>query len=249
EQAVMVNLYRVTQSLLAGRISEKTAGLALWSIAIGAPAATRISPQRTRRAQRKNENRLPQIHGKPGLVNADGRRSERKFSRESRHPRQAGAGAGTRLTRTQGCASRNLDGSTPCNPGASLTMTSRSAAKSVRRDAGNSGVTRCKSFKSGVAPRTTPSAKLGNSGSRENSLKRHRHDRHSRDLSTPPHVADASSESLKMTMGERHRHSSERGNVSTGCDLKTTTDNHTGHEGAQRSHTEGEHSSVSPCLR
>src|SRR6185312_16624866 len=100
EQAVMVNLYRVTQSLLAGRISEKTAGLTLWSIAIGGPAATRISPQRTRRAQRKNENRLPQIHGKPGLVNADGRRSERKFSRESRHPRQAGAGAGTRLTRT-----------------------------------------------------------------------------------------------------------------------------------------------------
>jgi len=206
--------------LLAGRITEKVAGLALWSIAIGAPAATRISPQRTRRAQRKNENRLPQIHGKPGLVNADGRRSERKFSRESRHPRQAGAGAGTRLTRTN-----------------------------TNQHESDSGVTRCKSFKSGVAPRTTPSAKLGNSGSRENSLKRHRHDRHSRDLSTPPHVADASSESLKMTMGERHRHSSERGNVSTACDLKTTTDNHTGHEGAQRSHREGEHSSVSPCLR
>src|SRR6185312_12862846 len=130
EQAVMVNLYRVTQSLLAGRISEKTAGLALWSIAIGAPAATRISPQRTRRAQRKNKKHLPQIHGKPGLVNADGRGSERKSSRESRHPRQAGAGAGTMLTR-----------------------------KNANDSGSHAGVTRCKSFKSGVAPRTTPSAK------------------------------------------------------------------------------------------
>jgi hypothetical protein len=53
EQAVMVNLYRVTNSLLAGRISEKVAGLALWSIAIGAPGAGRLSPQRSRTAQRK----------------------------------------------------------------------------------------------------------------------------------------------------------------------------------------------------
>src|SRR6185437_15652683 len=37
EQAVMVNLYRVTQSLVAGRISEKTAALVLWSAAMVAP--------------------------------------------------------------------------------------------------------------------------------------------------------------------------------------------------------------------
>jgi hypothetical protein len=53
EQAVMVNLYRVTNSLLTGRITEKVAGLTLWSIAIGAPGAGKLSPQRTRRAQRK----------------------------------------------------------------------------------------------------------------------------------------------------------------------------------------------------
>ena len=109
------------------------------------------------------------------------------------------------------------------------------------------GVTDGKSFVSGVSTLGTPVVKNWQHG--ENSLNRHGHEGHSRDLSTPPHVADASSESLKMTMGERHRHRSERGNVSTGCDVKTTTDNHRGHEGAQRSHREGAHSSVSPCLR
>jgi hypothetical protein len=57
EQAVMVNLYRVTNSLLAGRISEKVAGLTLWSIAIGMQGARTISPQRAQRAQR--EKTLP----------------------------------------------------------------------------------------------------------------------------------------------------------------------------------------------
>ena len=37
EQAVMVNVYRVTNSLLAGRITEKTAALMLWSASIVAP--------------------------------------------------------------------------------------------------------------------------------------------------------------------------------------------------------------------
>ena len=60
EQAVMVNLYRVTNSLLAGRISEKVAGLTLWSIAIGMPGARKLSPQRTQRAQR--EKSLPLIN-------------------------------------------------------------------------------------------------------------------------------------------------------------------------------------------
>jgi len=55
EQAVMVNLYRVTQSLLSGRITEKVAGLTLWSIAIGMPGARKLSPQRSRRAQRKSK--------------------------------------------------------------------------------------------------------------------------------------------------------------------------------------------------
>jgi hypothetical protein len=43
----MVNLYRVTKSLLSGQITEKVAGLTLWSIAIGAPGAGRISPRKT----------------------------------------------------------------------------------------------------------------------------------------------------------------------------------------------------------
>src|SRR6185437_15575136 len=73
ERAVMVNLYRVTKSLLAGRISEKTAGLMLWSVAIGMPGARRLrKPGQPPRTRRKN---LPRI-------NADERRSEKKVSRE-----------------------------------------------------------------------------------------------------------------------------------------------------------------------
>jgi hypothetical protein len=80
----------------------------------------------------------------------------------------------------------------------------------------NSGLTNDKSFKSGVDAGDTPGAELSNSGSRENSLKLHERDGHSRDLSTltpthenrvrrgpqiPPRVANASSKSLKMTSG------------------------------------------------
>jgi hypothetical protein len=73
ERAVMVNLYRVTRSLLAGRISEKTAGLMLWSVAIGMPGARRLGkPGQPRRTRRKI---LPRI-------NADERRSGKKVSRE-----------------------------------------------------------------------------------------------------------------------------------------------------------------------
>jgi hypothetical protein len=61
EQAVMVNLHRVTKSLLSGRISEKLAGLMLWSVAIGAPGAVRM---------KQKQKHLPQM-------NADGRRSRR----------------------------------------------------------------------------------------------------------------------------------------------------------------------------
>jgi hypothetical protein len=97
EQAVMVNLYRVTKSLLSGRITEKVAGLTLWSIAIGAPGAAKHSPQRSRRAQRKSGKHLPQM-------NADGRRSERKISRESRH---AGTGSTRKNTNHPGVTNDN----------------------------------------------------------------------------------------------------------------------------------------------
>jgi hypothetical protein len=120
EQAVMVNLYRVTNSLLAGRITEKVAGLTLWSIAIGMPGARKLSPQRARRAQRKKsthrggaETRRKTKKVLP-RIGADARGSERRVSRESRH-------AGTRSTR-----------------------------KSANHTGANSGVTQRKSFKSGV---------------------------------------------------------------------------------------------------
>ena len=94
EQAVMVNLYRVTQSLLAGRISEKTAGLILWSAAMVAPGLNRRRHHRDGKgnthhgdteARRRTKNNSPQM-------NADKRRSGGRVSRESRH-------AGTRSTR------------------------------------------------------------------------------------------------------------------------------------------------------
>jgi hypothetical protein len=70
EQAVMVNLHRVTKSLLSGRITEKLAGLMLWSVAIGAPGATRITHRNSGGAEprRKKRKHSPQM-------NADGRRS------------------------------------------------------------------------------------------------------------------------------------------------------------------------------
>ena len=56
EQAVMVNLYRVTRSLLAGRISEKTAGLMLWSVAIGMPGAKKFRGELTRMEKEKTHH-------------------------------------------------------------------------------------------------------------------------------------------------------------------------------------------------
>ena len=147
----MVNLYRVTQSLLSGRITEKVAGLTLWSIAIGMPGARKLSPQRSRRAQRKKT--LP-------LMNTD-HTDLRKDEKQDR----------------------------PCNP----------------------GVTSDKSFISGVAHGRTPGAKVRGSDYRENSLKRYGRIQHSRDLSTPPRVAQASSESLNMTRGEERGARLQRG--------------------------------------
>src|SRR6185312_6883644 len=112
EQAVMVNLYRVTKSLLSGRITEKVAGLMLWRIAIGAPGAGRNSPQRTRRTQRhgkqnihrggaetrrKAKKYLPQI-------NTEKRRSSRRIGRESRN---AGTQSTRRNTNNPGVTSDN----------------------------------------------------------------------------------------------------------------------------------------------
>ena len=184
EQAVMVNLYRVTQSLLAGRISEKTAGLILWSAAMVAPGLNRRRHHRDGKgnthhgdteARRKTKNNSPQM-------NADKRRSGGRVGRESRH-------AGTRSTR-----------------------------KSANRNGSHSGVTRRKSFKSGVDLGGTPGAEIRESDRRENSLKRHGHNSHFRGPSTPPQSPSASSGSLGVRRddrGKRHRHSAERGNVST----------------------------------
>jgi hypothetical protein len=106
EQAVMVNLYRVTKSLLAGRISEKTAGLMLWSVAIGAPGA-RSLPQRTQRKQREQRNgkkRSPQM-------NADERRSENKLGREStrKHKTNHGGAETRRKTKKKNLPQMNAD--------------------------------------------------------------------------------------------------------------------------------------------
>src|SRR5689334_7426549 len=74
ERAVMVNLYRVTKSLLAGRISEKTAGLMLWSVAIGMPGARRL--RKPAQPQRRTSKNLPRI-------DADERGSERSKQRQN----------------------------------------------------------------------------------------------------------------------------------------------------------------------
>ena len=185
---MMVNLYRVTRSLLAGRISEKTAGLMLWSVAIGMPGARRLrkpaQPQRTRRKT------LPGI-------NADERRSGKKVSRES-----------TRM-----------------NTNAQI----------------HAGVTNDKSFVSGVEGWVPPGVRTRQSG--ENALTRHGRVKHSRDLSTPPRVAGATSDSLKMTKGEGRLNSSEHrdagieSNSSVSLRLRSENglSNHKGHEGSRRS--------------
>ena len=73
----------------------------------------------------------------------------------------------------------------------------RASRESTRKNPNNPGVTNGKSFRSGVDTGGTPA--VGQRQSRENALKRHCHDSHARDLSTPPRSAGACSESLKMT--------------------------------------------------
>jgi hypothetical protein len=73
EQAVMVNLHRVTKSLLSGRIAEKMARLMLWSVAIGAPGAGRIAPRKPDTHHGGTETRRKTAR------RADGRTSGMKF--------------------------------------------------------------------------------------------------------------------------------------------------------------------------
>ncbi|HET9182610.1 MAG TPA: hypothetical protein VFP59_10785 [Candidatus Angelobacter sp.] len=138
EPAVMVNLYRVTKSLLAGTISEKTAGLMLWSVAIGMPGAKKVSRELTRmkqkahhggaEARRKSKNYLPQN-------NTDERRSEK---------RQIGK------ARPKTFATQRSGGSRGSEVSREWTR------KKTNECDAHSGVTRRKSFKSGVGRGSTP---------------------------------------------------------------------------------------------
>ena len=127
EQAVMVNLYRVTKSLLTGRISEKTAGLMLWSVAIGMPGARRATKtyHGGTETRRKSKNDSPQM-------NAEKRRSEKKQL----------AGGSRGIARDRNGIARDRK---------SKTNTFETQRDGVSRGrACHAGVTRRKSFKSGV---------------------------------------------------------------------------------------------------
>jgi hypothetical protein len=179
EQAVMVNLYRVTNSLLAGRISEKVAGLTLWSIAIGAP---RLKKPRTFETQRKG-----------------GSRGQKKVSREF-----------TRTNTNEKDALRATEVLQSRQKRPLLQDDELKRADHAARGITNSGVTNDKSFVFGVEAGDTSGAELSKSGSGENSLQRRGRNQHSRDLSTSPRVANASSESLKMTRGGEHEETLQR---------------------------------------
>ena len=184
----MVNLYRVTKSLLAGRISEKTAGLMLWSVAIGMPGARKSRSRKTYRGdtetRRKSKN-LPRIHaddrgsGTKQLANSNWQLAESKTESKSKTfetQRNGGSRGGTKLGR-----------------------------ELTRKSAGHSGVTQRKSFVSGMAGQVAPGTKRSGTKHGENALKRHGRTRHSRDVSTPPHSpsqARGRSESLIMTRSE-----------------------------------------------
>ena len=155
EQAVMVNLYRVTNSLLAGRISEKTAALLLWSAAMVAPGLKSRVKRKTFETQRNGgsggKKHLPRIH-------ADERGSERNISRESRHPRQAGAGAGTKSTRKNNTNESGSHAGTPPHHAKSARV-GHSGTRPQSANIGPSGdpgVTNGKSFVSGVTLGSTP---------------------------------------------------------------------------------------------
>jgi hypothetical protein len=202
ENAVMLNLLRVQQGLLSGRITEKLGGLMLWSIAIGAPGVVRVrKPGERGEPTEKQLLRCAQDFA-CGLktlakrlnlprMNADGRGSGLKGIREKRMSTNEKDTLG-------GIEVLHSRQRRPLLPDDELKR-----ADCPARGFHNSGVTRRKSFKSGVEG-GVPGAKSRDSHSRENSLKQHRHYGHSRDLSTPPHSssqAQGSSESLKVTAG------------------------------------------------
>lgn len=120
ENAVMVNLYRVTKSLLSGKITEKVAGLALWSIAIGAPGVERV--RKPGQARRKNS-----VIGKSG---------DRVIGKQNTH--------------REGAETRRIDSR-------ELTRTNKT----------NPGVTRRKSFKSGVEVGGTPGMETSGTATRQ----------------------------------------------------------------------------------
>ena len=199
EQAVMVNLYRVTNSLLAGRVTEKTAALVLWSASIVAPGLRSRVIARNRNVSARNRRDKPKIFetqrnrgsgGKNNLprMNADARGSENQQLANSNW-RIAKQKAKTFETQRNGVS------------GGRKKMSRELTRKIANQNESHSGVTNGKSFRFGMAHGRTPGAKVRGSDFCENSLNRHGHDEHSRDLSTPPRVADASSESLKRTRG------------------------------------------------
>lgn len=221
EQAVTVNLYRVTRSLLSGRITEKVVGLALWSIAIAAPCAKRINSHRGgAETPRKAKNDLPQM-------SADGRK-----------PRTHHGGAETRRKTTRELPQINAD-----RRRLKLKKGKEGEAAGV-----NPGMTRRKSFVSGVDTGGTPVVEQRQS--RENALKRHCHRSHSRDLSTPPRSAGACSESLKMTgIGECGRKGTHARLSDEAQQKGHSPIERSGHRDVGTSEKQNLHSSAAPRLR
>ncbi len=244
ENAVMVNLHRVTASLLSGRITEKTAGLMLWSAAIAAPGlkAMRRSRGIARNRNVIARNRKGKIHHGDTEALRSGDRKGKCKTFETRTKGVTGgqkgkpqmktdekkqlANSNWQLAKPKTCGTRRRGG------------VSTGGVKTV-----HAGVTTDKSFKSGVECQVLPGKRMSDRRDRENALGQHRHNRHSRDVSTPPRNASACLESLNMTKGRVRRSSSEhregsipsQSSVSPCLGGEKTTSNHKGHEGSGRS--------------
>src|SRR6185437_9402082 len=141
EQAVMVNLYRVTNSLLAGRISEKTAALLLWSAAMVAPGLrkSRVIARNRNVIARNREGKSKTYHG-----DTEARRKTRKNSPQMQIktlPLMNTDGTDPKRVKKQDREHYSPGG--PCR-----------YVKSAR--ASHSGVTHDKSFKSGMETGRTP---------------------------------------------------------------------------------------------
>ncbi|HET9184382.1 MAG TPA: hypothetical protein VFP59_19850 [Candidatus Angelobacter sp.] len=145
EQAVMVNLYRVTRSLLAGTISEKTAGLMLWSVAIGMPGAKKVSRELTRMKQKAHHGGAETRRKSKSLppIDADDRGSGKKQLANGNWP----------LGKPE--MQRNGTNGGEKKVSRELTRNELTRKKTNECDA-HSGVTQRKSFKSGVGCRVAP---------------------------------------------------------------------------------------------